>query len=117
MADDRMKEGRKLYISLLFTSTFLGAVGQVLFKMGVVGGTALLLIEYVLLGLIAYAISTLVYFYVLSRVHLSWAYGFSGLSYIFASVIAFTFLGEQVSILRWLGIMVIAMGTLLISVS
>ena len=62
-------------------------------------------------------ISTVIYFYVLGRTHLSWAYGFTGLSYIFASAIAFLFLGELVPGLRWLGIAIIAIGTALVGSS
>jgi len=100
---------------ILLGSTFLGALGQVFFKMGVMQSS--ILYTYVAIGLVFYLASTVVYFYVLSRTHLSWSYGFTGLSYIFASFIAFAFLGEQVPILRWLGIIVIAIGTALIGVS
>ena len=100
---------------ILLGSTFLGALGQVFFKMGVMQSG--MLYTYVAIGLVFYLASTVVYFYVLSRTHLSWSYGFTGLSYIFASFIAFAFLGEHVPILRWLGIIVIAIGTALIGVS
>jgi len=98
-------------------STFLGAVGQIFFKIGVVSSTSLFLVFYVLVGILAYALSTLAYFYVLSRTHLSWAYSFGGLSYIFASVMALLFLSEQVPGLRWVGIGIIALGTFLIGIS
>jgi len=111
-----MKNNKVSYAALLLFSTGLGALGQVFFKIGVVG-TGIALVGYVALGLLFYGISTLSYFYVLSRSHLSWTYGFGGLAYIFASLIAFAFLGEQVSILRWSGIAVIAIGTALIGIS
>jgi len=101
---------------ILLVSTFLGALGQVFFKMGVMQ-FGILFYTYVAIGLVFYLASTVVYFYVLSRTHLSWSYGFTGLSYIFASFIAFAFLGESVPLLRWLGIIVIAIGTALIGVS
>ncbi|VVB77078.1 4-amino-4-deoxy-L-arabinose-phosphoundecaprenol flippase subunit ArnE [uncultured archaeon] len=104
------------YALMLLVSTSLGAIGQVLFKIGVVSGEYAL-IELVFLGLVSYGVSTIIYFYVLSRSNLGWAYGFSGLSYIFASVIAFAFLGEAVPLLRWVGVGVIAVGTALISIS
>jgi drug/metabolite transporter (DMT)-like permease len=112
-----MKQSNKrALIFMLLISTMLGAAGQLLFKMGVtsdLGG----LVTFIMVGVSAYLVSTLIYFYVLSRTHLSWAYGFTGLSYIFASVVAFLFLGEQIPILRWIGIFVIAVGTLLIGTS
>ena len=67
---------------MLFVSTMLGAVGQFFFKYSFmdVGSFVVLL----MIGLLSYAISTIVYFYVLSRVHLSWAYSLGGISYVFA---------------------------------
>lgn len=111
-----MKKGKTGYALMLLASTAIGAVGQVLFKIAVVNAGAALA-EYLLLGLTVYAMSTVIYFYVLSRSHLSWAYGFTGLSYVFASFIAFAFLSESVSPLRWAGIAVITLGTILIGLS
>lgn len=109
-------QGKKAFILLLVVSTLLGAVGQLFFKIGVTSGFSGLL-EFVILGMLAYGASTVLYFYVLSRTHLSWAYGFTGLSYIFASVIAFLFLGEVIPVLRWDGILIITLGTVLIGLS
>lgn len=110
-----MKNEKAGYALMLLASTALGAAGQVLFKVAVVSAWAALA-ECLLLGLAAYAFSTLIYFYVLSRSHLGWAYGFSGLSFVFASVIAM-YLGEAVPAARWLGIGIIALGTVLIGLS
>jgi uncharacterized membrane protein len=111
-----MRDSKKMYVVILLISTLLGAFGQVLFKEGVVSGFEMLAL-YLFLGLVSYGISTILYFYVISRTHLSWAYGFVGLSYIFASAIAFVFLSEQVPVLRWVGILVIAVGTVLVGAS
>ena len=95
----------KLKFSLiLLVSTFLGALGQLFFKMGVENYGVVLL-------------ATVIYFYVLSRVQLSWAYGFTGLSYIFASIMAFYLLAENIPLLRWIGIAAIAAGTFLVGMS
>jgi uncharacterized membrane protein len=114
-----MKNEKTGYALMLLASTALGAAGQVLFKVAVGGGGTALAVAagWLLLGLAAYGFSTLIYFYVLGRSHLSWAYGFSGLSFIFASLIAWGFLGESVPLLRWAGIGTIALGTLLIGLS
>lgn len=108
--------GKKAFVALLVFSTILGAAGQLFFKVGVTGSWAEL-IEFVFIGMVMYGVSTVSYFYVLSRTNLSWAYGFAGLSYIFASIIAFLFLGEQIPPLRWEGILVITLGTVLIGLS
>ncbi|MCL5239682.1 MAG: hypothetical protein M1286_04425 [Candidatus Marsarchaeota archaeon] len=111
-----MKDRKLVFVLLLVFSTLLGAAGQLFFKIGVTGNFRAL-VEFVALGMIVYGIATISYFYVLSRTHLSWAYGFTGLSYIFASVIAYLFLGEAVPLLRWDGIFLITIGTVLIGLS
>ena len=97
-------------LSLLVVSTVLGGVGQFLFKYAFMDHH---LATTVLVGLTIYAISTAIYFYVLSRMHLSWAYALSGISYIVAVIFAATLLMENVSILRWTGVIVIAIGLIL----
>jgi drug/metabolite transporter (DMT)-like permease len=111
-----LKKSKKIYAGILLVSTLLGAFGQILFKLGVMSSIFQLLV-YIVIGIVCYAVSTALYLYVLSGTHLSWAYSFTGLSYIFASLIAFLFLNEQIPALRWLGILVIAIGTALIGVS
>ncbi len=107
-------ERRKLEnISMLIGSTFLGAVGQVLFKYAL--SQKLLLV--IGLGILAYFISTIIYFYVLTRSNLSWAYSIGGLSYIFAVILAATVLAENVLPLRWLGVIIITMGVLFVGIS
>jgi len=101
-------------LSFLVVSTVLGGVGQFLFKYAFMDHHLALT---VLVGLTIYAISTAIYFYVLSRMHLSWAYALSGISYIVAVIFAATLLMENVSILRWAGVIVIAIGLVLVSLS
>lgn len=50
-------------------------------------------------------------------VHLSWAYSMGGLSYIFAVLLAHLALGESVPFLRWVGVLVIAVGVAMIGLS
>ncbi len=101
-------------ILLLVVCTVLGGIGQFLFKLGFTNGQLLLTVG---AGLGVYLVSTAIYFYVLSRVHLSWAYGMNGISYILAVVLAATVLAENVPLLRWAGVLVIAVGVALVSVS
>lgn len=108
------KETKLLLVVVLLFSTLLGSIGQLLFKLGLTTTTILL---YLLLGFLAYALSTVLYLYALGRMHLSWAYGMGGLSYVFASILALLILGEQISPLRWLGILVIAIGAALVGLS
>ncbi len=111
-----MQNIKKLLLLMLVGSTILGAVGQLLFKLGL-QSTGVYLIGLILLGIISYGLSTIIYLYVLGRSHLSWAYGVGGLSYIFASVFALIFINEPITLLRWIGILLIAAGTALVGLS
>ncbi len=107
---------KSFFVALLVFSTLLGGAGQVLFKAGL-SNSGYALLTYIVMGFVVYGISTLAYFYALGRKNLSWAYSFGGLSYIFASIMAYFLLGESISELRWLGILIIAAGTVLIGFS
>ena len=109
-----MEEKKLLFVMMLVVSTFLGGLGQLLFKIGLLQGVLSQLALYLILGLVVYGISTTIYLYVLSRRHLSWVYGLGGLSYIFAGLLAFLVLGESPAPLRIIGIALIAVGTLLV---
>lgn len=112
-----MKNEKLFFIVLLLVSTFLGSVGQLLFKIGVDAGIIESVALYIVLGMIAYGISTLIYLFILGRSSLSWAYGFVGFSYIFTTVFAMLFLNETISETRWIGVVIIAIGTALIGLS
>ena len=99
-------------LAILVVSTLLGSVGQLLFKIGLSTH-----FYFILLGLVAYMLSTVIYLYILGRSHLRWTYGIGSLSYIFASILAFFILGEQISALRWLGIMIIVAGAAFVGFS
>lgn len=102
-------------VGLLTVSTLLGAIGQFFFKYSFINaGNFMILLS---IGLLSYIISTIVYFYVLSRVHLSWAYSIGGLSYIFAVLLAHFILLERIPLLRWVGVFVIVIGVALIGIS
>lgn len=109
-----MKDTKLVSVLLLVVATVLGGIGQFLFKYAFTDGS---LLPTLIVGLGAYAISTAVYFYVLSRVHLSWAYGLNGISYVLAVILAATVLMENVSIMRWAGVAVIVLGVVVVSLS
>jgi drug/metabolite transporter (DMT)-like permease len=109
-----MKETKLKSVLLLIGATVLGAFGQFFFKLAF---TDKLLGPTLLVGLGAYAISTAIYFYVLSRVNLSWAYGLNGITYVVTVVLAATILAEHVSLFRWAGVLVIVAGVAIVSMS
>ena len=113
-----MKNDTKRFIvTVLIFSTLLGSVGQLLFKIGLLSGSVDEAAFYIVAGVVAYGSSTVAYFYALGRSNLSWVYGFGGLSYVFASMLAFAVLGEPVTALRVGGIVSIAIGTALVGLS
>ncbi len=112
-----MREGKRLFAGALLVSTLIGSAGQLLFKLGVDSAGTYALIAYVLAGMVAYGIATLIYLYILGRTHLSWAYGFVGFSYIFTTLLAIVVLHEAVSLQRWAGVLIIAIGTAVIGLS
>lgn len=109
-----MKNEKLVYVLLSVVSTILGGIGQFLFKYSFTDGNLAITLG---IGLGVYAISTGIYFYVLSRMHLSWAYALSGISYIVAVILAATILGENVTPFRWAGVLIIALGVVLVSLS
>ena len=69
------------------------------------------------LGLTLFGISAMFWLVVLSRVDLSVAYPFVGLTYIIVVLISRLFLHEHVTALRWLGVVVVATGIAIVGFS
>jgi drug/metabolite transporter (DMT)-like permease len=96
----------------------LNRMGALDFSAGVVNAyQRMLLSPYVLLGSLTYAISILFWLYALSKVDLSYAFPFLALSYVLILVVSWLFLGEQVTLLRIAGVLVICLGVFLVSKS
>lgn len=113
---------------MLLVSISLGVAGQFFMKLGVtrVGDlqslisislwrftSAILASPLILLGFLAYGISTAFWLLVLSRVELSLAYPMLSLGYIGILLVSALFLGEKVTALRWLGTILIVAGVIL----
>lgn len=69
------------------------------------------------IGLLLFGVSALFWLVVLSRVDLSLAYPFVGISYIVVVALARFLFDEQVPTLRWVGVSIIAVGITLIGIS
>ncbi len=116
-------------IIYILISVLGGAVGQVLLKKGMVNmgpltisaGQTLNLIwriatnPYVVIGLGIYVCGTLFWLVALSRISLSFAYGFASLSYGLMLLASWLVFREDISLLRILGTAVIVVGVLIIS--
>lgn len=72
---------------------------------------------YVIAGTLFYGFGIFFWLYVLSKVELSFAYPFLSLTYVLVILAAWIILGEQIPPLRWVGISVICIGTLLVAKS
>lgn len=68
----------------------------------------------VLVGLVLFAISAVMWLVVLSRIPLSLAYPFAGLTYVFVVVFSKFVLNEEVPGIRWLGLALIVSGIILV---
>lgn len=68
-------------------------------------------------GLACYAISIVVWLYVLSRLQVSLAYPFQAAGYILGAALAWLFLGEEVGPLNMLGLALIFLGLVCLSLA
>jgi multidrug transporter EmrE-like cation transporter len=124
--------GRAISLVLLLVSVSFAVAGQVTLKAAMdrigrigsaqvseAGDTLLRAAKEPLLwvGLFLFGVSALFWLVVLSRVPLSVAYPIVGISYILIVLFAKVFLNEDVPPLRWLGVLVVAMGIAIIGLS
>lgn len=112
---------------LIFLSVALNCGGQVLMRkamldVGEVGSlpiahTTILMVSntFLWLALICYGVSVLVWMAVLSKVEVSYAFPLGSIGYVIVAVLGYTFLGEQVSLMRLLGIFIICIGVFVVS--
>jgi multidrug transporter EmrE-like cation transporter len=70
---------------------------------------------YLLIGLLLYPPSILIWLYVLSKIEVSVAYPFQSLGYILAAAVGVMFLGENVTVERAAGIALICSGLFFIA--
>lgn len=118
----------KIVLGLVFLSVILNTVGQLLFKMGLnqLGvftfspaslchfGLKILSNITIMSGLFIYVISTAVWFLVLSRADVSFAYPLISLGYVFTALAAYFMLHEPFSAMKIAGTLVIILGVVLI---
>jgi multidrug transporter EmrE-like cation transporter len=112
---------------VLGISILLAVIGQLLMKKGMMlFGTfpasqilfkiiPIFLNPYVFLGLVAFAASSVFWLIVLSRLPLSFVYPMVSVAYILVACASWLLFKENLSLLRWAGIMVIIIGVFLIS--
>jgi drug/metabolite transporter (DMT)-like permease len=122
-------EKRMFAIVLVALSILLGACGQILMKHGMnqvgeINGFSQLISPLtllkvitnwaVVLGVVLYAGTLLLWLGAMSTMNVSFMYPLISLGYIVTAALAFIFLKENVTLLRWAGIAVIIAGCFLI---
>ena len=112
---------------VLGISILLAVIGQLLMKKGMLlFGTfpasqllfkiiPMFLNPYVFMGLVAFAASSVFWLVVLSRLQLSFVYPMVSAAYILVALASWLLFKENLSLLRWAGILVIIAGVFLIS--
>jgi drug/metabolite transporter (DMT)-like permease len=117
--------------SIIFIPIIIAAAGQIILKIGMnhIGTIDLQktgIINYlikiassptVVIGLIFYGLSALLWLIVLSKEELSFVYPMVAFSYVITVILSMLFLKEIVPPLRWLGLIVICFGIFLIAKS
>ena len=116
------------YWWLILLSILCGVAGQTVIKIGVsqpgasesaAGFLPLIVMIFrspmVLLGLVLYGLGALSWIAVLARLDLSVAYPFLALNFVLVTLSSQFILGEQVPGVRWVGVLVICGGILLVA--
>lgn len=114
---------------MAIVSVLLATVGQFLLKSGMdrvgyVGADRLkrpldlalaaMKTPHIIIGLAVFGVSAAVWLIVLSRVPLSTAYPFAGITYVTTTLVGRYFLGEHVPGMRWLGVVLIVTGIVIV---
>jgi drug/metabolite transporter (DMT)-like permease len=121
-------ESKMLPIGSIIVSMLFGTIGQLFIKRGLnslvdldfsknlfLTYTRIFFSPLIMAGLSVYFCGVFFWLYGLSKVDLSLAYPFVSVSYIFIVIMSWLFLGENISIMRWIGVSTICIGVLLLS--
>jgi drug/metabolite transporter (DMT)-like permease len=73
--------------------------------------------KYIILGIILYAMSVFLWLGAMSTLDVSFMYPLLSLGYIVTAILALVFIGENITLLRWAGIVVIIAGCFMITKS
>jgi len=105
-------------IGLVFFCAFLGAIGQLLFKLGSTSVSFNLLSWItnikVIGGMLLYGVSAIFFIIALKHGNLSVLYPLIATSYIWVTIFSVKFLGEPFSFMKWIGIVLIITGVSII---
>ena len=117
-------------VVLVFVAVVISVVGQVSLKVGmnqagVIDADSLarpmdtlrrvFSVPPVWLGLSCYGVSALLWLVVLSRLDLSYAYLLLASMYVLIPLVSWLFLGERIPPMRWLGMVVVVLGVVIVA--
>lgn len=102
---------------ILFGAAFLAAVGQVLFKIGATGREQLsaFINPWIIAGLAAYALGTVLWIYSLSKGALTLVYPFTVLAFVLVYAFGVLILHEPTTVKANAGVVLVLLGLFLIS--
>lgn len=122
-----MKGAKMELMILILLSVVLGVFGQIFQKMGMkdIGKVdfqdifslkffSIVTQRYVFVGIVLYLLASVVWLVVLSKAEVSYAYPLIGLGYVFVAIFAKIFFNENLTLLRFVGILLISMGAYLV---
>lgn len=112
------------YLPLILFGVFLNAFGQIALKKGMINvghftfstenivpvALAAFTNVFILLGLLCYVVSVVVWMLVLSRVDVSFAYPFLSVGYVLTAVLGYALFNEDLTAYRIAGIALICIG-------
>lgn len=111
----------------MFISISLAIVGQLMMKHGMMmfgqfpvthllsNLLPMVFQPYVFIGIMCFGISSIFWLVVLSRIDLSMAYPLVSIAYIVTAIFSYYVFKENISIIRWIGIITICLGVFLVS--
>lgn len=108
---------------MVAVSVLLGAVGQILFKKGmmIAGGFELSRVFHILFspaiftGFVFYGTSSIIWLYVLSKFQLSSVYPILSVGYIITALAGYFLFSEKISLVNAAGILMICIGVILVT--
>ena len=108
-----------IYVYLL-SSVLLGAAGQILFKYGIMRNSHSTILMYMLdiymvLGMICYGMSLLIWMKVLKTLDVSTAYPSVSIGYIIVAVAGRLLFGEHITLFKVVGIVLISLGVIFVN--
>ncbi len=129
-----MRRGKKRIImtleiiALVAVVVAMGSFGQILMKQGLTNLGGLKITEilsqrlltvlsewHVMAGVLLYAGSAILWLTILSKVDVSFAYPLIALGYIVTAILARFYFNENITIVRWLGILLIVGGVFMVT--